>query len=93
MEHTAYRQTRSVFGIASIPNTDFGSIMPNNFSKCSHWVESMEIQHTAYRQFRSVFGIPSSIPNIGQYLGLMKSEKLEKFGINMEYIHYLESLG
>ena len=32
MEHTAYRQIRSVFGIASIPNTEFGSITPN---KCS----------------------------------------------------------
>ena len=52
----------------------------------------MKTQHTAYRQIRSVFGIPS-IPNTGQYLGLMESQKLEKCGINLEYIHYLESLG
>ena len=76
MEHTAYRQIRSVFGIASIPNTDFGSITPNKCSNCSHWVECMEIKHTAYRQIRSLSGIPS-IPNTGQYLGLMESRKLE----------------
>ena len=52
----------------------------------------METQHTAYRQIRSVFGI-LSIPNTGQYLGLMKSQKLEQSGINIEYIPYLESLG
>ena len=52
----------------------------------------METQHTAYRQIRSVFGVPS-ILNTGQNLGLMKSQKLEQCGINMEYIHYLESLG
>ena len=52
----------------------------------------METQYTANRQIRSVFGIPS-IPNTGQYLGLMESQKLEQCGKNMEYIHYLESLG
>ena len=39
IQHSAYRQFRSVFGIASIPNTDFGSITPNNFNICSYWVE------------------------------------------------------
>ena len=43
----------------------------------------MEAQHTAYRQIRSVFRIPS-IPNTGQYLGLMESQKLEKYGISLE---------
>ena len=52
----------------------------------------MEKQLTAYRQIRSVFGIPS-IPNTGQYLVLMESRKLEKCGINMEYIQFLKSLG
>ena len=50
------------------------------------------MEHTAYRQIRSVFGIPS-MPNTGQYLGLMKSQKPEQCGINLEYIHYLESIG
>ena len=52
----------------------------------------MEKQHKAYRQIRSVFGI-LSITNTGQYLGLLKCQKLEYFGINMEFIQYLESLG
>ena len=43
----------------------------------------METQPTAYRQIRSVFGIPS-IPNIGQYFGLMKSQNLEQYGIIMQ---------
>ena len=85
MEYTAYRQIRSVCGIASILNTEFGSITPNKCSNCSHWVESVwKHNTTAYRQLRSIFGIPS-IPNTGQYLGLMKSPKNEimwnKYGI------------
>ena len=48
MEHTAYRQIRSVFGIASIPNTGFGSITPNKCSNCSHWVESVWKQNTQH---------------------------------------------
>ena len=40
-KHTVYRQIRSVFGIVSIPNTDFGSIASKKFNICSHWVESV----------------------------------------------------
>ena len=40
IQHTAYRQTRSEFGIASIPNFDFGSIKTNIFIICCHSVES-----------------------------------------------------
>ena len=62
-----------------------------------HYLESLgwewlETQRIANRRMSSVFGIPS-IPNTGQYLGLMETQKMESCGINMEYIHYLESLG
>ena len=49
------------------------------------------MEHTAYQQIRSVFGIPS-IQITGRFLGLIKNQKLEKCGIKMEYIQYLESL-
>ena len=58
IHHTAYGQIRSVFGVASIPNTEFGSLTPNKFIICSHWLESVwkhNAQHTA---------------ELGQYLGL-----------------------
>ena len=79
IQHTAYRQIRSVFGIASITNANFGSKTPNKLSNCSHWVESVRKHNTqphSISQLRSVFGI-LSIPNTGQYLGLMESHKLE----------------
>ena len=34
----SYSQFRSVFGIASIPNTDFGSLKPNKLSNYSPWL-------------------------------------------------------
>ena len=61
--HTAYRQIRSIFGIASIPNTDFGSITPNKFSNCSNWVESVWKHNTQH------------VAKLGQYLGLMENPK------------------
>ena len=63
-QHSAYRQFRSVFGIASIPNTDFASMTPNKFNIQSHWVEVVwkhNTQHIA--NLSSVFGIASN-PNI-----------------------------
>ena len=57
-KHTAYRQFRSVFGIASIPNTDFRSLTPNKFNICSNWLESV-CKHNAQH-----------IAEIGQCLGL-----------------------
>ena len=64
IQHTAYRQIRSVFGNASISNTDFGSITPNKFNICSHWVESVWKHNTQH------------ITNLGQYLGLRQSQIL-----------------
>ena len=64
MEHTAYRQIRSVFGIASIPKTDFGTIAPNKCSNCSHWVESVLKQYTQH------------IAKLGQYLGFHRFQIL-----------------
>ena len=63
-QHTAYRQLRSVFGIASTPNTDFGSITPNNFNICIHWVEIAWKHKTQH------------IENLGQYLGLRQYQVL-----------------
>ena len=57
-QHSAYSQFRSVFGIASIPNTDFGSLTPNKINICSPWLESVW-KHN---------GQP--IAELGQYLGL-----------------------
>ena len=69
-QHTSYRHFRSVFGIASIPNTDFGSLAPTKFENCSHWLESVWKQHTAYRRLRSVFETSSVFGiEVGQYLG------------------------
>ena len=47
-QQTAYRQIRSVFGIASFLNTDFGSITPNKFNICSHLVESVWKHNTQH---------------------------------------------
>ena len=50
IQHKAYRQNRSVFVIALILNTDYGSITPKKLNICSHWVESVwkyNIQHIA----------------------------------------------
>ena len=64
MEHAAYRQCRSVFGIASILNTDFGRITPNKGSNCSHWVEHVLKHNTQH------------IAKLGHYLGFHRSQKL-----------------
>ena len=64
IQHSGYRQIRSVFGIASIPNTDFESITPNKFIICSHWVEVVWNHNKQH------------IPNLGQYLGLRQSQIL-----------------
>ena len=63
-QRTAYRQIRSVFGIASILNTDFGSITPNKFSNCSHWVEIVWKDNTKH------------FAKLGQYLGFHRSQIL-----------------
>ena len=64
IQHTAYRQIRSVIGTASISNTDFGSITPNKFNICSHWVESVWKHNT------------QNIANLCQYFGLRQSQIL-----------------
>ena len=49
-QYTVNHQIGSVFGIESIPNTDFGSITPNKLNNCSHWLESVcmhSAQHIA----------------------------------------------
>ena len=92
-QHKAYRQLSSVFGIASVPNTDFGSSTPNKFKICSHWLESVwKSNLTAYRRIRSVFGIASVfgiedqnevgqyLESVGQYLGSKFSRSI--FGIS-----------
>ena len=62
--HTAYRPSRSVFGIASIPNTDFRSLRTIIFSICNHWFESVWKHSTQH------------IAHLGQYLGLRQSHIL-----------------
>ena len=57
-QHTAYCQFRPVFGIASIPNTDFGSLKPNKLSFCNPWLESVWKDNAQH------------IAELGQYLGL-----------------------
>ena len=59
----------------------FGSLTPNKFNFCSHWLESVRKQRTAYRRIRSVFGTASVfgievqievgqyLASVGQYLG------------------------
>ena len=58
IQHTAYRQIRSVIGTASIANTDFGSLAQNEFNIYSHWLESLW-KHN-----------PQHIAELGQFLGL-----------------------
>ena len=57
IQHTAYRQFKSVFEIDSLPNFDFGSITPNKFNICSHWLQNVWKQNTQH------------ITEVGQYLG------------------------
>ena len=64
IQHSAYRQFRSVFGIASIPNTDFGGITPNKFNIRSPWVEIAWKYNTQF------------IANFGHYMGLRQSQIL-----------------
>ena len=64
IQHITFRQIRPVFGIASIPNTNLGSIMPNNINICSHWVDSVWKHNTQH------------IANLGQYFGLRQSQIL-----------------
>ena len=63
-QHKTNRQIRSVFGIASIPNADFGSITPNKCSNCSHWVESVRKHNTEH------------VAKVGQYLGFHRFQIL-----------------
>ena len=56
-QHTIYRQFMSVFGFASIPKTDFGSLTQNKFNIYSHWLESVW-KHN-----------PQHIAELGHYLG------------------------
>ena len=58
IQHSAYRQFRSVFGIASIPNSDFGSIKPNKLNICSPWHESVWKQNAQH------------VADLRQYLGM-----------------------
>ena len=76
IEHIAYRQVRSVFGIASTRILILEAYCRLNLVIVVIGLRVYETHQTAYRQIRSVFGIPST-PNIGQYLGLMESQKLE----------------
>ena len=76
IQHSAYRQFRSVFGIASISKTDFGSLTPNKLNLCSPWLESVwkyNAQHIA---------------KLGQYLGLHQylGSKFSRsvFGVEVE---------
>ena len=64
IQHPGYCQIRSVFGIGSTPNTDFGSITPNKFKFFSHWVESVWTHNTQHNA------------KLGQYLGLRQSQVL-----------------
>ena len=64
IQRTTYRQIRSVFGTASIPNTDFGSITPNKFSNFSHWTENVWQENTQH------------MTNLWQYLGFHRSQIL-----------------
>ena len=48
IQDTAYRQLRSVFEIATTPNTDFGSITPNKFKIYSHSVENIWKHNTEH---------------------------------------------
>ena len=74
-QRKAYRQFRPVFGIASIPNTDFGSITRNIFFICSHSVVSVW-KHNAQH-----------LAELSQYLGLHKSQILASIwdSINHKY--------
>ena len=64
IEHTAYRQNRSVFGIASISDTDFSNTTPEKFNICIYWIESIWKHNTQH------------IANMCQYLGLRQSQIL-----------------
>ena len=93
-QHTAYRQTRSVFGIASIPNINFGSITSNKFNICSHWLESVwkhNAQHIAdlgqhwdciNAKYWTVFEI-SLIPNTVDLVDSDSSEMRSKLRLKL----------
>ena len=61
-QHTAYRQFRSVFGIASIPNTDFRILSPNKFNIYIHWLENAWKDNAQH------------IAELDRYLGLHQSQ-------------------
>ena len=64
IQNTAYRQFKSVFVIASIPSTDFGSLTPktNKFNVSSDWLEIVW-KHNAQH-----------IADLRQYLGFHQSQ-------------------
>ena len=68
-QHTACRQFRSVFRIASFLNTNFGSLMPEKCNICSHWLESIWKHNAQY------------IAELRQYLRLHQCQILMQFGI------------
>ena len=76
-QHTAFRQFKSVFGIASIPNNDFGSLTPNKINTCSPWLESVW-KHNAQL-------IAELVQYLGlhQYLGSKFRSKLTGFEIEV----------
>ena len=64
IEHTAYRQIRSVFGIASISDADFTNTTPEKFNICIYWIEVIWKYNTQH------------IANMCQYLGLRQFQIL-----------------
>ena len=55
-QHTVYRQFRSVYGIASVPNTDFESLMPSKLEICSPWIESAWKHNAQYLGLHQYLG-------------------------------------
>ena len=48
LQHTTFRQIRSIFVIPSIPNTDFRSVTPKKLNVCSHWVDGVWKHNTQH---------------------------------------------
>ena len=68
-KHTAYRQSKSLFGTASIPNIGFGSLTPNKINICSNGLESL------WKHNAQLFA------ELGQFLGLINPKYWSVFGI------------
>ena len=75
IQQTAYGEKRPVFGIASVPYTDFGNTTSNKFNIWSHWVESVWKCNTQH------------IAKLDQFFGLHKSQILVSIwdSINPKY--------